>query len=113
MCTGYSTVRDWISKLNREEDTTQRASGSERLFDNRIDVLIADALEYARFHPVRSLCSAIKYPRTSVWRHLHSADYDICDLHLVPHTLSPAQKVQTVRTVIELKKVLGSAKQRN
>jgi hypothetical protein len=80
--------------------------------DNRIDVRIMNALEQALFHSVRSLCSAIKYPCTSVWRHLHSTGHVIRNLHLVPQSPSSAQKVRTVRTMIEFEKLLGSAIQR-
>jgi hypothetical protein len=96
-------ITDWIRKLNREEDIIQRASSSQCLPDNRIDIRIANSLEQAPFHFVRSLCSAINYHRTSVWRHLNSTGDRIRNLHIFPHTLSPAHKVQMIRKVIELK----------
>jgi hypothetical protein len=112
-CRAYSTVTDWIRKLRRGDDITQRASGSGRLPDDRIDVSITTALSHAPFHSVHSLSSAIKCPWSTVWRHLHCAGHVVRNLHFVPHTLSSAQKASRVEYAIELKQVLASAKHRS
>jgi hypothetical protein len=62
----YSTISDRIRRLHMGEDITRRASGGGRLLDEQIKILILAALEEALFHSVRSLASAIKYPRTTV-----------------------------------------------
>jgi hypothetical protein len=108
----YSTIPDWIRRLERDEDITQRASGSGCLRNDHIDVLIANALEETPFHSVRSLASSIKYPQTTVWRHLHNACYMVRNLHLVPHTLSAAQNAERVARATAMKQVLQSAKHR-
>jgi hypothetical protein len=40
----YSTATDWIRRMHRGEDITRRASGSGRLLDEHINILIAAAL---------------------------------------------------------------------
>jgi hypothetical protein len=82
------------------------------LSDERIRALVAEALEEAPFHSVRSTASTTKIPHTAVWRHLHSAGYVMTNLRIVPHTLCPAQKVARVESPIHLKKILLSAKHR-
>jgi histone-lysine N-methyltransferase SETMAR len=109
-CPAYSTITSWIRSLRRGEDIYEHASGGGRLPDDRVDDLIADALEESPFHTVRSMASAIKIPPTTVWRHLHSRGYVVRHLHIVPHTLSMAQKAARVESAIALKKVLCSAK---
>jgi histone-lysine N-methyltransferase SETMAR len=109
----YSTITHWLRRLRRNEDITRRASGSGRLAFDEIDSLIADALDEAPFHSVRSLASSIKYPHTTVWRHLRTAGYIVRNLHLVPHTLSPAQKAQRVTMAIELQQMVRLAKHRS
>jgi hypothetical protein len=80
----YSMITDWLRKLERGNDITPRASCRGRLLDGRIDALITSALEPCPFHSVRTLCSAIKHPRTTVWRHLHAAGFVVRNLRLVP-----------------------------
>jgi hypothetical protein len=41
----YSTITDWIRRLHRGEDVTNRASGSGRLLNEHINILITTALE--------------------------------------------------------------------
>jgi histone-lysine N-methyltransferase SETMAR len=109
-CPAYSTITKWIRALIRGEDIRGHASGGGRLADDRVDALIAAALEESPFHSVRSLASAIKIPPTTVWRHLHSSGFVVRNLRIVPHTLSAAQKAARVESAIELKKVLCRAK---
>jgi hypothetical protein len=56
----YSTITDSIRRLPRGEDIATHASGSGRLLDAYINILLAAAIEEAPFHSVRSLASAIK-----------------------------------------------------
>jgi hypothetical protein len=83
------------------------------LADECLPILIAAALEESSFRSVRSLASDVKYPSTTVWRHLHSSGYVLRHLHVVPHTFSPDQKAARVESAIELKKVLMLAKYRS
>jgi hypothetical protein len=98
----HSTITDWLRKLERGDDITRRASGSGGLPDDCIDTLITSPLDQCPFHSVRALCSAIKHPHTTVWRHLHSAGFVVRNLRLVPHKLSPFQKGERVGMAIEL-----------
>jgi hypothetical protein len=91
-CPAYSTITNWVRALTRGEDIQGHASGGGRLPDERVDALIASAMEESPFHSVRSLASTIKIPSTTVWRHLHSSGYVVRNLHIVPHALSGAQK---------------------
>jgi hypothetical protein len=109
-CPVYSTVTSWIRSLARAEDIYEHASGGGRFPDDRVDCLVANALEESPFHTVRSLASAIKISPTTIWRHLHSRGYVVWHLHIVPHTLSIAQKVARVESAIALKKVICSGK---
>jgi transposase len=109
----YSTITDWIRRLHRGEDITRRASSSGRLLDEQINILITGVLEEAPLHSVRSLSSAIKYPRSTVWRYLHAADYTVHHLHHVPRMLTAAQKTERAETARELKNVRQSDKHRS
>jgi hypothetical protein len=109
-CLGYSAITNWIRSLTRGEDIHGHASGGRLLPDDRVDPLVINALEEARFHSVRSLASTIKIPPTTGWRHLHARDYVVRNMHIVPHMLSLAQKADRVEAAIELKKVLCSGK---
>ena len=111
-CPAYSTITSWIRNLVRGENIYEHASGGGRLPDDRVDGMVANALEESPFHTVRSLASAIKIPPTTVWRHLHSRGYVVRHLHIVPHTLSAAQKAARVESAIALRKVICSAKRR-
>jgi hypothetical protein len=71
-CPAYLTITSWIRSLERGEDIYEHESGGGRLPDDRVDALVAKALDESPFHTVRSLASAIKIPPTTVWRHLHS-----------------------------------------
>jgi hypothetical protein len=82
------------------------------LADERLGGLIAEALEETPFHSVRSLANALKIPQTTIWRHLHSADYVVRNLLLIADTLSPAQKVGRAESAIALQKILSPAKHR-
>jgi hypothetical protein len=59
-----------------------------------------------------SLCFTIKHPRTTVWRHLHSAGFVMHNVRLAPHESSPSQKAERVGMAIELQQILQSAKHR-
>jgi hypothetical protein len=108
----YSTVTNWIRALDRGEDIRNYASRGGRVPDERIQTLVAEALTEAPFHSGRSFASTLKIPKTTGWRHLHHAGYVVCNLRIIPHSLSDAQKAIRVQTAIELKKVLLSAKDR-
>jgi hypothetical protein len=110
MLPAYSTITDWLRKVERGDDITRRASAMGRLPDDRIDTLIASALEQCLFHSVITLCSTTKCPCTTVWRHRHSAGFIIRNLRVVPHELSPSQKAERVRMAIKLQQVLQSPK---
>jgi hypothetical protein len=102
-CPGYSTIINWLRWLERGEDITQWASRSGPSVDNQIDSRTVIVLEETPFHSVRSIGSAIKCPRSTVWRHLHNTGSIVHNLHLVPHKLSLAQKPESRTTSIELK----------
>jgi hypothetical protein len=97
-----STITDWLRKLKPGDDITRRAPGSGRLPDDPVDVLITPALEQRLFHSVRTFCSVIKHPRTTMGRHLHFAGFVVHNLCLVPHELSPSQKAERVGMAIKL-----------
>jgi hypothetical protein len=105
-------VTNWLRRLQRGEDITVRASGSGPVADLEIEFLFPKEFDEFPFHSVRSLSAVLARPRTTVWRHLHSAGYVPRNLQLVPHALSPSQKVERVQQSIELKSVLESAKRR-
>jgi hypothetical protein len=79
---------------------------SGRIPDDSIDALMTSALDQCPFHSVHSVCSAIKHPLTTVWRHLHSAGFVLRNLPLVTHGFSPSQKAERVGMAIELQQVL-------
>jgi hypothetical protein len=108
----YSTITDWLRKLERSDNITRRTSSSGRLPDDHIDALITPPLEQFSFHSVRRLCSTIKHPYTKVWRHLHSAGQLVRNLRLAPHRLSPSQKAERDGMAIESQQMLQSAKHR-
>jgi hypothetical protein len=97
-----STITDWLKKVDRGDDITRCASGNGKLPDDRIDAPITSSLEQCQFHSLGTLCSVIKRPRTTIWRHLGSAGFVPGSLHLLPHELSPSQKAGRVGMVIEL-----------
>jgi hypothetical protein len=103
-CPIYSTITSWLRSLGRGADICQHASHGGYLPDDRVDGLIANALEESLFHTVRSLASVIKIPPTIVWRHLHSRGYVVRHLQIVSHTLSMAQKAARVESALALKK---------
>jgi hypothetical protein len=74
-----------IEPLCRVDDITRCASGIRRLPDDHIDALITSALEQCPCHSLSTLCSAIKHPSRTVWRHLHCAGFVVHNLRLVPH----------------------------
>jgi hypothetical protein len=108
----YSTITDWLRKLERGDYITQRAFGSGRLPGDRLDALIMSAFEQCPFHSVRTLYSALKHLHTIVWRHLDSPGLVVRNLRLVPCELSPSQGVERVGMAIELQQILQSAKHR-
>jgi hypothetical protein len=87
-----STITGRLRKLERGDDIPHRPPGSGRLPDDHIDTLITSALEQCAFHSVCTLCFAIKHPRRTVWRDLHSAGFIVHNLRLVPHELSPLKR---------------------
>jgi hypothetical protein len=105
----YSTITSWKRALQRGEDIQSDASGGGHFPDERIRALIAEALEEAPFHSVRSLASTTKIPATTGWRHLHSAGHVVRNLRIVPDTVSPAQKVARGGSAINLTNILLSA----
>jgi hypothetical protein len=111
-CPADSSITNWIKALDREEDISMRASGSGRLPDDRINDPIAEELEISPFHSVRSLASAIKRPRETIWCHLHSMRFVVKHLRLVPHTLSLVQRNERIEYSIDLKRMLKLAKHR-
>ena len=48
------------------------------------------------FHSIRSLSTALKIPKSTIFDHLHKMGFIVEHLRFVPHTLSPSQKVQRV-----------------
>jgi hypothetical protein len=104
------TITNWRRALERGEDIQHHRPGGRRLHDERLDVLITTALETSLFHSVLSRASTIKISLMIVWIPLHSADHVTWNLHIVPHTISPAQTVARVESSAELKKVIFSAK---
>jgi hypothetical protein len=47
---GYSTITNWIRTLTRGEDIHGHASGGGRLPDDRVVILVINALEESPFH---------------------------------------------------------------
>jgi hypothetical protein len=92
MLTAYSTITDWLRKVERGDDITRQASGSSQLPDDCIDALITSAPEQYLLHSVSILCSTFKDSCTTVLRHRHSAGLIVRNLRLVPHEFSPSQK---------------------
>jgi hypothetical protein len=109
-CPAYSTITIWIRSLVRSENIYEHTSGGGHLPDDRVDCLVANALEESPFHTVHSLASAIKISPKTVWRNLHSRGYVVQHLHIIPHTLSTAQKAARVESAIALKRVICLAK---
>jgi hypothetical protein len=105
-------ITDWLRMFDQCDDITRRASRSGRLPDDCIDALITFNLEQCPFHSVHTLCSAIKHPRTTIWRYLHSTGFVMGNFRLVPNELSPSRKMEQVGMTIELQQVLQSAKRR-
>jgi hypothetical protein len=93
----------------RGDDITRCALGSDRLHHDRIDALLMSSLEQCSFHSPRTLISTIKHPSATVWRHLHSAVFVVCNLFLVPYEPSPSQKLERVRMAIELQQMLQAS----
>jgi hypothetical protein len=109
-CSAYSTITNWVRIFIRGEDIQDHTSGGGRLTDDRIDTLIATALEESPFHFVRSLSSISKILPTTVWWYLHFRGYVVQNLHIVPHIFFAAQKATRIESAIELEKVLCRAK---
>jgi hypothetical protein len=72
--------------------------------DERVDTLIAKALEEAPFRSVRSSARTMKILQTIVWRCLHTAGYVVRNRCTIPHTLSAGKKAPRVESAIGLKK---------
>jgi hypothetical protein len=65
-CPAYSTITNCIRSLTRGEDIHGHALGGRHLPDDKVDILIINALEQSPFYSVRSLASTIKIPPTTV-----------------------------------------------
>jgi hypothetical protein len=105
-CFAYSTITNWRIALEYGEDISIGTSDSDRCFDETIDVLISEALHIVPFHSMHSLASIIKQSSTIMWNHLHSMGLVMMNLHFVPHSLSAAQKRESVKQSMALKSIL-------
>lgn len=106
----YSTITDWIRKINRGEDIFERKTGSGRISDLQIDQRILNALNEMPFHSIRTLSNQLKIPKTTVFNHMRSMGFIIKHLRFVPHTLNDSQKVQRVNYSKHLLDIIKQAR---
>jgi hypothetical protein len=97
---GYSTITNWITALTRGEDIHGHALGGGCLPDDRVGILVINALEESLFHALRLLASTIKIPPKTGWRRLHARDSVVQNLRTISHMLYLAQKGTRVESLI-------------
>lgn len=107
---GYSTITNWIRRLDSGENIIDRKIGSGRLSDGLVDIKIIEELEITPFHSVRTLNQALKIPTTTIFYHLRNMGYVIKHLKYVPHNLTQTHKNERVRISKLMLETLKQAK---
>lgn len=106
----YGTIKEWCRRIKRGEDILHRKIGSGRIADELIDGKISQALEEMPFHSIRTLSTALKVPKSTVFDHITSMGLVVKHLKFVPHTLSLSQKVERVEISKQLLEVIAQAR---
>jgi hypothetical protein len=88
----YSSVMNWLRRLGFGEAIREPGGHSGKPSDAVVNLQILTELTEFPFHSVRTLASALKSPRSTVWDHLQKGPFVVKHLRWAPHTLDAAGK---------------------